>query len=70
MSQKTILTFHGIGDPPRPVQESERSVWISKPQFEAVLDAIFDKTSGDPSSRKRRQRALEKLRAFWRERYG
>ena len=43
MSQKTILTFHGIGDPPRPVQESERSVWISKPQFEAVLDAISDR---------------------------
>src|SRR2546430_16228330 len=43
MSQKTILTFHGIGDPPRAVQESERSVWISKPQFEAVLDAISDR---------------------------
>lgn len=32
------LTFHGIGKPPPRVADSEHALWLSRPQFEAMLD--------------------------------
>jgi peptidoglycan/xylan/chitin deacetylase (PgdA/CDA1 family) len=34
------LTFHGIGEPPRPLDDGEAGVWVSRERFEAVLDAV------------------------------
>jgi peptidoglycan/xylan/chitin deacetylase (PgdA/CDA1 family) len=33
------LTFHGVGPPPRPLEQGERDVWLSHERFTAVLDA-------------------------------
>ena len=37
------LTFHGIGVPPRPLDEGEADVWITREHFAAVLDAVADR---------------------------
>ena len=37
---------------------------------DAVMRALDDDTAGNPAQRKRRQRAFERLRAFWSARYG
>jgi peptidoglycan/xylan/chitin deacetylase (PgdA/CDA1 family) len=34
------LTFHGIGDPGRPLDRGEADVWVRHDQFLAVLDAV------------------------------
>lgn len=34
------LTFHGIGEPPRPLGAGERAVWLDAARFERILDAI------------------------------
>jgi peptidoglycan/xylan/chitin deacetylase (PgdA/CDA1 family) len=34
------LTFHGIGEPVRPLSQGERDVWVSDRQFESILDAV------------------------------
>lgn len=36
----TILTFHGIGPPLRPLDDGEDHVWISAELFRAVLDLV------------------------------
>lgn len=45
MSKQQIinLTFHGIGDPPRPLDPGEASVWIGQDRYEAVLDSVADR---------------------------
>jgi peptidoglycan/xylan/chitin deacetylase (PgdA/CDA1 family) len=41
VSQRTInLTFHGIGEPNRPLEPGEEQVWLDPDQFESALDAI------------------------------
>jgi peptidoglycan/xylan/chitin deacetylase (PgdA/CDA1 family) len=34
------LTFHGIGDPGRPLDDAEADVWLDRAGFASVLDAI------------------------------
>lgn len=34
------LTFHGIGDPTRPLDRDEADVWLSRAKFVSVLDAV------------------------------
>ena len=34
------FTFHGIGEPPADVGDSERRVWMSRPDFHSALDFI------------------------------
>ena len=36
----TILTFHGIGEPGRELDPGEADVWVSHPQFLALLDRV------------------------------
>ena len=43
---------------------------LSPSDRDAVLRALDDDVAGDAASRKRRQRAFERLRAFWSARYG
>jgi peptidoglycan/xylan/chitin deacetylase (PgdA/CDA1 family) len=41
VSRRAInLTFHGIGEPPRPLEPGEEEVWLDPEQFESTLDAI------------------------------
>jgi peptidoglycan/xylan/chitin deacetylase (PgdA/CDA1 family) len=40
MERELILTFHGLGEPPHSVPESEREVWIPLGWFEAIIDAL------------------------------
>jgi peptidoglycan/xylan/chitin deacetylase (PgdA/CDA1 family) len=37
------LTFHGIGEPPRPLEPGEASVWVSLETFFAVLDRVAER---------------------------
>jgi peptidoglycan/xylan/chitin deacetylase (PgdA/CDA1 family) len=37
------VTFHGIGQPPRKLEPEEQAVWMSQPDFEAILDAVLDR---------------------------
>jgi len=39
MPQELILTFHGLGEPPDSVTDSEREVWVPVAWFEAILNA-------------------------------
>ena len=39
------LTFHGIGSPPPSVSASERTVWVSRDAFVAILDAVRPESS-------------------------
>lgn len=34
------LTFHGIGEPERPIDPPEAAVWVTRRQFLSVLDAV------------------------------
>jgi peptidoglycan/xylan/chitin deacetylase (PgdA/CDA1 family) len=48
VSQRTVnLTFHGIGEPTRPLEPGEELVWLDPGRFESALDAI----NGHPSVR-------------------
>lgn len=38
--QELILTFHGIGEPPRSVTDAERRVWVPLEWFEAIVDSL------------------------------
>jgi peptidoglycan/xylan/chitin deacetylase (PgdA/CDA1 family) len=38
--RELILTFHGLGEPPATVSDSERNVWVPVQWLEAVLDAL------------------------------
>jgi peptidoglycan/xylan/chitin deacetylase (PgdA/CDA1 family) len=38
--RELIITFHGLGDPPAGVSDSERKVWVPAQWLHAVLDAI------------------------------
>ena len=38
--RKINLTFHGIGEPERPLEQGEGRFWIGRDQFESVLDAV------------------------------
>jgi peptidoglycan/xylan/chitin deacetylase (PgdA/CDA1 family) len=40
MAQRTILTFHGLGEPPAAATDAERQVWVAVPWFEAIVDAL------------------------------
>src|SRR5271156_6743219 len=40
MARKLILTFHGLGEPPDWVHESEHDVWIPVEWLEAIVDAL------------------------------
>jgi peptidoglycan/xylan/chitin deacetylase (PgdA/CDA1 family) len=41
VSRRAInLTFHGIGEPKRPLEPGEERVWLDTDQFESTLDAI------------------------------
>ncbi len=40
MSRQLILTFHGLGEPPRSAAESERRVWVPVQWLQAILDAL------------------------------
>jgi len=37
------LTFHGIGEPGRPLDPGEDRVWLSLPHFQSVLDRVVDR---------------------------
>jgi peptidoglycan/xylan/chitin deacetylase (PgdA/CDA1 family) len=37
------LTFHGIGTPPRRLDDGEAGVWLSEDRFSAALDAVQDR---------------------------
>lgn len=39
------FTFHGIGEPPGSVRETERAVWVSQAVFRDVLDRVVGETS-------------------------
>jgi peptidoglycan/xylan/chitin deacetylase (PgdA/CDA1 family) len=34
------LTFHGIGEPPRPLDPGEQSAWITREEFLSLLDSV------------------------------
>jgi peptidoglycan/xylan/chitin deacetylase (PgdA/CDA1 family) len=38
--QMINLTFHGLGAPPRPLEDGEAAVWVGTPRFETLLDAV------------------------------
>jgi peptidoglycan/xylan/chitin deacetylase (PgdA/CDA1 family) len=40
MPQELILTFHGLGEPPDTITDSERTVWVALEWLEAILDAL------------------------------
>jgi peptidoglycan/xylan/chitin deacetylase (PgdA/CDA1 family) len=40
MSRELILTFHGLGQPPKSATDAERKVWVPVAWFEAILDAL------------------------------
>jgi peptidoglycan/xylan/chitin deacetylase (PgdA/CDA1 family) len=40
--RELIITFHGLGDPPESVPDSERKVWVPVQWLEALLDALPD----------------------------
>ncbi len=40
MPDELILTFHGLGDPPRAIGTAERDVWLPMTWFAAIVDAL------------------------------
>jgi len=38
-----VLTFHGIGAPGRELDPGEDQVWVTRDNFERILDAVVDK---------------------------
>jgi peptidoglycan/xylan/chitin deacetylase (PgdA/CDA1 family) len=44
MQERAInVTFHGVGDPTRPLEPGEEEVWVSKQRFVALLDAAVER---------------------------
>jgi peptidoglycan/xylan/chitin deacetylase (PgdA/CDA1 family) len=39
MPRELILTFHGLGEPPDSIADTERNVWVPVQWFEAIIDA-------------------------------
>jgi peptidoglycan/xylan/chitin deacetylase (PgdA/CDA1 family) len=37
------LTFHGVGDPPRPLESGEAEYWCSISEMEAILDCVTER---------------------------
>ncbi len=37
--RQLIITFHGLGEPPHQISDSERRVWVPLEWFEAIIDA-------------------------------
>ena len=64
--RSTNLTFHGIGEPPRPLDPGEASVWVSLETFVAVIDRVAERTdvgiSFDDGNASDIERALPALR--------
>jgi peptidoglycan/xylan/chitin deacetylase (PgdA/CDA1 family) len=60
------LTFHGVGEPPRPLDPGEADVWVSLEKFLAVLDRVAERTdvaiSFDDGNVSDVERALPALR--------
>ncbi len=45
MTERSInLTFHGVGEPPRPLDPGEANVWVSMETFLAVLDRVAERS--------------------------
>jgi peptidoglycan/xylan/chitin deacetylase (PgdA/CDA1 family) len=68
VSRRAInLTFHGIGEPPRPLEPGEEQVWLDPEQFESTLDAINGhpgiRLTFDDGNASDVDHALESLRA-------
>ncbi len=42
MPRQLIFTFHGLGDPPHSITDSERRMWVPVGWFEAIVDALQD----------------------------
>jgi peptidoglycan/xylan/chitin deacetylase (PgdA/CDA1 family) len=40
MAPELVLTFHGLGEPPGSVPDSERDVWVPAEWFEAIVDVL------------------------------
>ena len=40
-----VLTFHGLGDPGRPLASGEEGVWLSLAVLEAILDAVSERAN-------------------------
>jgi hypothetical protein len=40
--RELILTFHGLGAPPKAIGQSERRVWVPVEWFEAIVDASLE----------------------------
>ena len=67
MTERSInITFHGVGEPPRPLDPGEASVWVSLEKFLAVLDGVAERTdvgiSFDDGNVSDIERALPALR--------
>jgi len=43
MDRAINLTFHGVGDPGRPLGAGEADVWVSREQFLDLLDSVADR---------------------------
>src|SRR4051794_24605307 len=43
MTEVVNLTFHGIGDPSRPLDAGEAQVWVTRQRFEEMVDVIADR---------------------------
>jgi peptidoglycan/xylan/chitin deacetylase (PgdA/CDA1 family) len=60
------ITFHGVGEPPRPLDPGEANVWVSLEKFLAVLDRVADRKdvgiSFDDGNLSDVERALPALR--------
>jgi peptidoglycan/xylan/chitin deacetylase (PgdA/CDA1 family) len=37
------LTFHGVGEPPRPLEAGEENVWVSREKFLGLLDSVTNR---------------------------
>lgn len=41
MAERSInVTFHGVGEPPRPLDPGEEDVWVSQEKFLTILDGV------------------------------
>jgi Polysaccharide deacetylase len=45
MAERSInITFHGVAEPPRPLDPGEEDVWVGLEKFLAVLDGVAERT--------------------------
>lgn len=45
MRQRIVnLTFHGIGEPERPLEPGEEQVWLNTDQFQSALDSVVGRS--------------------------